>query len=120
MINQILLNNDNDIQQWIKESLNIVCQQIYFDDNNNKMNSSIRFNLKEIYYKRSFPIIEQRLAQAGRRLGILLNRLKQNHPIKLTIDKLCPSTYILIVVLSFEFILGISLGIFFFIRYKIS
>jgi len=120
MINQPLLNNDNDIQQWIEENLNIVCQEIYFDDDNNKMNSSIRFNLKETYYQRSFPIIEQRLAHAGHRLGALLNRLTKNPSITLTETKLSLITYILIILLSFALILGVSLGIFFFIRYKIN
>jgi len=106
MINQSTTDNDNDIQQWIKEGINFVCQQVYFDDDNNTMNTSIRFNLGEAYYKRSFPIIDQRLAQGGRRLGALLNRLGRNRPIASSKDKLCLKTYILIAVLCVQFILG--------------
>jgi hypothetical protein len=105
MMNQSSTNNDSDIQQWITENLKIVCEEIYFNDNNTKMNSSITFNLGEMYYRRSISIIEQRLAQGGRRLGALLNRLGQNRPIKSAKDKLYLSIYILIVILSAEFIL---------------
>jgi hypothetical protein len=80
MMNQSQTSNDNDIEQWIKENLEFVCQEIYFDEKNETMNSSMRFDLDEMYYRRSYPIIEQRLAQGGRRLGALLNRLGQNPP----------------------------------------
>jgi hypothetical protein len=118
MIDQTSTNNDNDIQQWIKENIDFVCQQIYFDEQNNKMNSSMRFNLNHVYYNRSYSIIDQRLAHGGRRLGALLNRLGENRPRKSTKDQLCVTTYVLIAVLSAEFIIVVTLGIFFFIRYK--
>jgi hypothetical protein len=106
MIHQSPKDNDNDILQWVKEGINFVCQQVYFDDDNNTMNASIRFNLGEDYYRRSFPIIDQRLADGGRRLGALLNRLGRNRPIASSKDKLCLSAYILIAVLCVQFILG--------------
>jgi hypothetical protein len=118
MNNEIPAMNDNDIEQWIREDLNFVCQQIYLDDNNSIMNSSIIFRLNEIYYRRSIGIIEQRLAQGGRRLGALFNRLGQNRPIKLTKEKICLGTWISTAILITELIIGIVLGIIFFIRYK--
>jgi hypothetical protein len=106
MIRQSQKDNDNDILQWINEGINFVCQQVYIDDDNNTMNASIKFDLGEDYYKRSFPIIDQRLADGGRRLGALLNRLGQNRPIASSKDKLYLRTYILIGVLWIQFILG--------------
>jgi len=106
MIRQSQKDNDNDILQWINEGINFVCQQVYIDDDNNTMNASIRFDLGEDYYKRSFPIIDQRLADGGRRLGALLNRLGRNRPIASSKDKLYLRTYILIGVLCIQFILG--------------
>ena len=119
MMNQSPTENDNDVQQWIKESLNFVCQQIYFDDNNKLMNASIRFNLSENYYQRSFPVIDQRLAHGGRRLGILLNRLGQTESITSVISvttKLSLIACILIGILCVAFILGVALVIFFVLR----
>ena len=54
------------------------------------MNASVNFTLGEIYYERSIHIIEQRLAQAGRRLGMLLNQLAKTRvqkPYNKTEDK---------------------------------
>ena len=118
MIRQTVPTNDNDIEQWIQESLDIVCGHAYFDDQNEKMNSSIRFHLKDKYYQSNYKLIEQRLAQGGRRLGALLNQLAENPRKTLTHHSLCLSTYILIAILSAEFILGICLAIYFFIRFK--
>jgi hypothetical protein len=118
MIRQMVTPNDNDIKQWIQESLNIVCEHVYFDEKNETMNTSIRFTLKDVYYRSSYAIIEQRLAQGGRRLGALLNRLAENPPKRSTRHSLCLSTYILIAVLAAELILGICLGIYFLIRSK--
>jgi len=108
---------DNDIQQWINEDLNFVCQQIYFDDNNHLMNSSMTFNLNETYYNRSYPIVEQRLIQAGYRLGVLLNRLAQNPTTEITTSV---NTNIIVIVLFGVFVIGIILAIIFFIRYLIK
>lgn len=118
MIRQLPTENDNDIQQWIKESLYFLCNQIYFDDNNNKMNASVKFNLGEKYYQRNFPIIDQRLAQGGRRLGALLNRLGQQQPTTSITHTLNSNIYILIAVISGVVILGAVVLIFLCVRYR--
>src|ERR1700722_9082119 len=109
MLNQSTSNNDDDFKQWIRESTDIVCSQIYFDDNNMTLSSSINFTLGEIYYNRNLPLVEQRLAQAGRRLGSLLNRLANNRPPSTSNkkDKLCGGSIALIVVLLTEAIIGL-------------
>jgi hypothetical protein len=45
------------------------------NDNNIKLNVSLNFALGENYFNRTWPIIDQRLAQGGHRLAVLLNRL---------------------------------------------
>lgn len=75
MLEQVSTSNSDDFIQWIQESSNHVCQQIYLDENNMIMNASVNFTLGNIYYERNIGIIEQRLAQGGWRLGTLLNRL---------------------------------------------
>jgi hypothetical protein len=51
MNNQSLIDNkDDDIEQWIKENIHFVCSQIYLDEQNVTMNSSVNFTLGEIYY----------------------------------------------------------------------
>jgi hypothetical protein len=108
MLDQSPTENDDDIEQWTKENLKYLCEGIYFDDNNTTMNSTIRFALTGKYYNRNIQIIEQRLAQGGRRLGALLNRLAETRPLKSSKDKLCMVTYILAVVVCAGFILGLD------------
>jgi hypothetical protein len=112
-----LTTYDYDNQQWINENMDFVCQQIYIDDNNYQMNSSMTFNLSEIYYKRNYPIIEQRLIQGGYRLGVLLNRLALTPTIETTTSI---NTNIFIIVLFVLFLIGIILAIIFFIGYLIK
>ena len=78
MHNQTAIDNDNNIEQWIEENIHYVCSVIYFDESNATMNSSTNFRLGEPYYNKSITIIEQRLAQNGRRLGALLNQIVEN------------------------------------------
>ncbi|CAF3200024.1 unnamed protein product [Rotaria socialis] len=100
MLEQGSTSNNEDFIQWIQESLKHVCQQIYLDESNMIMNASVNFTLGNIYYERNIGIIEQRLAQGGRRLGTLLNRLAAD---RLTIssrcDKLCSNMNKLITML---------------------
>ncbi|UJR32200.1 hypothetical protein I4U23_019665 [Adineta vaga] len=77
-------DDDNQTQQWVKESLNYVCNDIYFDDRNRTLNTDGTYNLNRNYYIRSRAIIEKRLAQGGRRLGALLNRIEQNRATPMT------------------------------------
>jgi hypothetical protein len=109
MHDQTLVDNDNNIEQWIKENIEFVCSQIYVDENNATMNASVDFTLGDLYYQRSIPVIEQRLAHGGRRLGALLNLLAKKRPHKK--EKLCSGTIALIAVLGAECILAIVAGI---------
>ncbi|CAF1902226.1 unnamed protein product [Rotaria magnacalcarata] len=86
MLAQGSTSNNEDFIQWIQESLQHVCQQVYLDESNMIMNASVKFTLGNIYYERNIGIIEQRLAQGGRRLGTLLNRLATD---SLTISSRC-------------------------------
>ncbi|CAF1615410.1 unnamed protein product [Rotaria magnacalcarata] len=79
MLSETSKINDDNFTQWASESLDIVCKQIYFNEMNVTMNSSIRYNLGEWYYQRSWPVVEKRLIQAGARLGALLNRILIKH-----------------------------------------
>ncbi|CAF2631595.1 unnamed protein product [Rotaria sp. Silwood2] len=115
-IYQLMLNqssfddNDNNVEQWIKENINLVCGQIYFDEHNAIMNASANFTLGEIYYQKFIPIIEQRLAYGGRRLATLLNQLGKNRLQKPSNnkDKLCSNSVFLIIILCVESILAIA------------
>jgi hypothetical protein len=120
MINQTVVDDNDNIEQWIKENIDIVCKQIYFDEQNETMNSSVRFILGETYYQRSIPVIEQRLAHGGRRLGALLNSIAKNRLQKPSDEtkKLCSGTIALIAVLAVECLVGIIIGIILWIRFK--
>ncbi|CAF3116112.1 unnamed protein product [Rotaria socialis] len=72
------INSDTDYKVWIKEDTEIVCSQIYLDDNNQTFTTS--FNLGEPYFERNYAVVDKRVAQAGRRLGILLKSLKPETP----------------------------------------
>jgi hypothetical protein len=100
MQNQTVIDDDNNIEQWIKENINYVCSEIYFDESNTTMNASRTFTLGNIYYQKSIPIIEQRLAQGGRRLGSLLNQIVKNRSPSNGKDKLCSGTITLIFVFA--------------------
>ncbi|CAF2084980.1 unnamed protein product [Rotaria magnacalcarata] len=105
MFNQSLLNNEtyNDYKVWIDESVNYVCKQVYLDDNNIRINTSLKFTLGEEYFNRNWPLIDQRLAQAGHRLASLFNQLvKKRSP-----RKLSPNTQALIIALCIELGIGI-------------
>lgn len=67
--------DDDNIEEWIKENLKLVCQQVYFDESGIKLNQSSKFRLKEKYYDWNIPFVEDRLIHAGVRLARLLNRI---------------------------------------------
>jgi hypothetical protein len=110
----VMNETSNDYKSWIDESIKYVCEQIYLDDNNIKLNVSLNFTLGENYFNRNWPIVDQRLSQGGHRLAILLNRLVEHR----SSLKLSPHIQALIVVLCIEFVIGILAGIFFFVFRK--
>ena len=120
MLEQTPQADDSTIDDWVKDNVNTVCTQIYFDENNHTMNASSNFTLGEAYYKRSISIIERRLAQGGRRLGIMLNRLANKRPTKPADEdkKLCTSTIVLSAVLAAVCVVGIVGGVILWIRHK--
>ncbi|CAF3298306.1 unnamed protein product [Rotaria sp. Silwood2] len=105
IFNQSLLINEtyNDYKIWIDESVDYVCKQVYFDDNNIKLNVSRNFTLGDEYFNRNWPLIDQRLTQAGRRLASLLNQLAKNRSSR----KFPPDTQALIIVLCIALAIGI-------------
>lgn len=116
------INDDEDfnLEQLMQANVEIVCSQVYLDDNNVTMNASVPFNLGEIYYQRNIPIIEQRVAKGGRRLGVLLNQLARSRVQKPSNKKgkLSPSTIALTAILCTEAVLAIFVGIYIWMRSK--
>lgn len=112
MVNYTVFINEtsSDIIRWVDESLEYVCFNVYFDDNHNRMNASKVFNLTDIYFHRNWPLVDQRLVQAGYRLGLLLNELSAHR----SSFKLAPRIQALIITLCSGFFLGIlvSFGLF--------
>jgi len=108
----------NDYKTWIEESIGYVCNQVYLDDNNMKLNVSVNFTLGENYFNRNWPLIDQRLVQAGHRLALLLNQLVEHR----SSTKLSPAIQALIIVLCIEFIIGILvvIGVYFYKRHNIK
>ncbi|CAF1143118.1 unnamed protein product [Rotaria magnacalcarata] len=91
------INSDTDYKVWIKEDTEIVCSQIYLDDNNQTFTTS--FNLGEPYFERNYAVVDKRIAQAGRRLGILLKSLKPETPYS-SCDTVRSSRFVIIIILS--------------------
>jgi hypothetical protein len=110
MRNLTSVNDDDNTEQWVNENINFVCSQIYVDEHNITMNATANFTLGEIYYQKSIPVIERRLAQGGRRLGALLNKLAKNRPHKPS-DEICYGYIVLAAVLGAELIIAIVVGI---------
>lgn len=107
MLRDYLNRNDtDDIEQWINENLQVVCAQIYLDENNEIMNRTRPFRLGREYYQRHISIVEERLVLAGVRLARLLNRLAARP------SKTIFSTRMLIIVLIFVLILLLLLFLF--------
>ncbi|CAF3878881.1 unnamed protein product [Rotaria sp. Silwood1] len=110
MFNQSLLINEtyNDYKKWIDESIDYVCKQVYFDDNNDKLDVSRNFILGEKYFNRNWPLIDQRLTQAGRRLASLLNQLDKNRSSKKLPSNILTHIIVLCIVLSLGIIVSLS------------
>ncbi|CAF3932619.1 unnamed protein product, partial [Rotaria sp. Silwood1] len=110
MFNQALLVNEtyNDYKKWIDESVDYVCKQVYFDDNNDKLDVSRNFILGEKYFNRNWPLIDQRLTQAGRRLASLLNQLDKNQSSKKLPSNILTHIIVLCIVLSLGIIVSLS------------
>ncbi|CAF4103175.1 unnamed protein product, partial [Rotaria sp. Silwood1] len=110
MFNQSLLVNEtyNDYKKWIDESVDYVCKQVYFDDNNDKLDVSRNFILGEKYFNRNWPLIDQRLTQAGRRLASLLNQLDKNQSSKKLPSNILTHIIVLCIVLSLGIIVSLS------------
>lgn len=120
MLEQTPQDDDDIIEAWVKDNVNIVCTQIYLDENNHIMNASTNFTLGEVYYNRSISIIERRLAQGGRRLGVILNKLANKRPTNPADKdkKLCTSTIVLSAVLGAVCVLGIAVSVVLWVRHK--
>ncbi|CAF4474661.1 unnamed protein product [Rotaria sp. Silwood2] len=133
MRNQTQKINNGDFNQWIAESVQLVCGQVYIDERNITMNASAVFHLGNAYYEKNIPIIEKRIIQGGQRLGALLNMLAANRPKPSSTSpsiastsmpsspprKLYWSTTTLIVILSIEVVIVIAfIGIRMFMRRK--
>lgn len=112
LMNTLVINETyNDYQSWITEDIGYVCGQIYLDDNLNRLNVSVNFTLGENYFLRNWPVVDQRLAQGGRRLANLLNHLVEHR----SSMKLPPHIQALIIVGCIELLVVIlaALGFFF-------
>ncbi|CAF0816595.1 unnamed protein product [Adineta ricciae] len=79
MLNQSAMINEtyNNYEEWVKESVDYVCKQVYLNDNGTRLNVSLNFTLGEEYFNRNWPTVDQRLTQAGWRLATLLNHLAE-------------------------------------------
>lgn len=104
-------DGNDDILQWINENLNFICKDIYFDDQNRTIDTSMVYNLSETYYERVHPIIDKRLALGGRRLAALINRLEPKPAPPKASSGTYVSTYIVIIVLAAEAFVAITMGI---------
>ena len=103
----------NDYRSWIMEDVGYVCGQVYLDDQQIRLNVSVNFTLGENYFRRNWPVVDHRLAQGGRRLANLLNRLVEHR----SSMKLPPHIQALIVVLCIEILVVIlAVSGFFFVR----
>ena len=115
MVNQSV-EPANEFRRWIDESVNYVCNQVYFDGNNRTLNASAIFILGDEYFTRNWPLVDQRLAQAGGRLARLLNQLSTSR----SSMKLMPGLQALIIALSVALgiavLLSIGLGTYLFSR----
>lgn len=100
------MSSDTDYKAWIREDAEIVCSQIYFDDNNKSFNDS--FDLNEPYFQRHYALIDKRIVLGGRRLGVFLRSLKPDLS-SASCDSLHLNIIALIAVLCVEFIIGFNI-----------
>lgn len=62
---------------WIQEDAKLNCEIVYRDENDQPMSPSKQFNLGQTYYNTRIDTLEQRLIQAGVRLGAVINKIVQ-------------------------------------------
>jgi hypothetical protein len=89
---------------WIQENAKINCDIVYRDENNRRITKDTGFNLGRTYYNTRIVIVEQRLIQAGLRLGAVINKIVQSTTNENKSKKTCFGTMLLMMVL---FILSI-------------
>ncbi|CAF5034767.1 unnamed protein product, partial [Rotaria sp. Silwood1] len=75
---------------------------------NDKLDVSRNFILGEKYFNRNWPLIDQRLTQAGRRLASLLNQLDKNQSSKKLPSNILTHIIVLCIVLSLGIIVSLS------------
>ena len=109
MLNQSSGINEtvNDFPRWINESVSYVCTDVYFDDDNIKMNASKNFTLGEEYFNRNWPLVDQRLTQAGHRLGAFLNQLSERR----TRSKLAPDVQAFVLTVCAAIAIGLFVSV---------
>jgi hypothetical protein len=89
---------------WIQENAKINCDIVYRDENNQRITKDTGFNLGRTYYNTRIVIVEQRLIQAGLRLGAVINKIVQSTTNEKKSKKTCFGTMLLMMIL---FILSI-------------
>ncbi len=62
---------------WIQEDAKLNCELVYRDENDQPLSPSKSFNLGRTYYNTRIDALEQRLLQAGVRLGAVINKIVQ-------------------------------------------
>jgi hypothetical protein len=103
---------------WISEAAKVNCELVYRDENNQPMSPSKRFNLGQTYYTTRIDTLEQRLLQAGVRLGTVINKIVQLAAKDKKSDKPCFATILLMIVLFSQSILILALLYYSFLRRK--
>jgi hypothetical protein len=83
---------------WISEDAKLNCELVYRDENDQQMSPSKRFNLGQTYYNTRMDTLEQRLLQAGVRLGTVINKIVQLTANDKESDKPCLGTMLLMIV----------------------
>jgi hypothetical protein len=90
---------------WIDEDVDLNCEHVYRDEQNRPFSISQQFSLGQTYYNTRIVYVEQRLLQAGIRLGDVINKIvelqKHDHRKKKGGDS-CSETMRLVMILFFE------------------
>ncbi|CAF1066117.1 unnamed protein product, partial [Didymodactylos carnosus] len=94
---------------WIQEDNDLNCNTVYIDEDGNHLNNLTKFHLNNVYFNRVLPIMEQRLIQAGVRLGKMLILIEDYVRTHKYADKtrLCGGTIALIIILVLEGIIAL-------------
>jgi hypothetical protein len=104
---------------WINEDIELNCEQVYRDENDQPMSSSKQFHLSQTYYNTRIVTVEQRLIQGGVRLGVVISRIvelqKHKHHEKED-DEVCLGTLLLFMVILIEVVLAFFCLIYYLVR----